>query len=461
MLCTYVVRRWLRLSAARHHVVKLTPQQVTTILQTNEHTHTAEGQRVIDHFDTNQLPSNTPCEDMRSEARCRHTGDHLLGVYDGHGGRACAQVTSTRLPSYLAASLLPRPQLEQHLARLEAGDDDQHSLLEWPNALPPYADELDALHESSYLRYVRDLVQEESAPRDVGHGLQRAFLRLDEDLAREAVESAERDDPLGAATLRAAVSGCVACVAHLSASRLHLANVGDCRAVLGVLNDNNQWVARPLTKEHDCDNADEVQRITERHPSSERPHLLRDSRLLGMLAPLRAFGDFRFKWSAEVQRRVVAARLGGDAVFPELRTPPYLTAAPEITYHKLAPRDRFLVLASDGLWEQLPPSEVVRLVGEHAHGKTTLTPLRLPRRDHTLNQVCEILEARRRGIGTKPQDANAATHLLRHALSGTESGLNHGRISQLLTLPDELVRLFRDDITITVVMFDPDALRPN
>ena len=28
MLCTYVVRRWLRLSAARH-VVKLTPQQVS------------------------------------------------------------------------------------------------------------------------------------------------------------------------------------------------------------------------------------------------------------------------------------------------------------------------------------------------------------------------------------------------------------------------------------------------
>ena len=258
------------------------------------------------------------------------------------------------------------------------------------------------------------------------------------------------------AALRAAASGCVACVAHLAQSRLYLANAGDCRAVLGVLNENGHWVARPLTKEHDCDNPAEVQRITERHPSSEHHHLLKDSRLLGMLAPLRALGDFRFKWPLDVQERVVP---GGP--FPELKTPPYLTATPEITYHKLTPRDRFLIVASDGLWEQLPASEVVRLVGEHAHGKTTLTPLRLPRREHTLNQILDMLEARRKGIGTKPQDANAATHVLRHALSGTEYGLNHGRISQLLSLPEEVVRLFRDDITVTVIMFNADALRPN
>ncbi|XP_043244428.1 pyruvate dehydrogenase [acetyl-transferring]-phosphatase 1, mitochondrial-like isoform X1 [Amphibalanus amphitrite] len=454
MLCTYVVRRWLRLSTARH-VVKLTPQQVTNILQTNEHTHGVSQSGVVGHYDTNQLPSNSPCEDQRSEAVCRYTGDHLLGVYDGHGGGACAVVTASRLPSYIAASLLGQDQLMEHLERLEVGSDTQHSLLERCNAISVNNAQLEEVHEKSYASFVRDLAESEPA-QDIGHGLQRAFLRLDEDIGREAVDAVESSSPVAVAALRAASSGCVACVAHLAQSRLYLANTGDCRAVLGVLNENGHWVARPLTKEHDCDNPDEVQRITERHPSSEHHHLLKDSRLLGMLAPLRAIGDYRFKWPIDLQERIVP---GGP--FPELKTPPYLTAAPEITYHKLTPRDRFLIMASDGLWEQLPASEVVRLVGEHAHGKTTLTPLRLPRRDHTLNQLLEMLEARRKGIGTKPQDANAATHVLRHALSGTEYGLNHGRISQLLTLPEEVVRLFRDDITITVVMFNPDALRPN
>lgn len=31
----------------------------------------------------------------------------LMGIFDGHGGPACAQVVSKRLLSYIAAGLLP------------------------------------------------------------------------------------------------------------------------------------------------------------------------------------------------------------------------------------------------------------------------------------------------------------------------------------------------------------------
>ena len=39
-------------------------------------------------------------------------------------------------------------------------------------------------------------------------------------------------------------------------------------------------------------------------------------------------------------------------------TPPYLHAIPEVAYHRLTPRDRFLVIASDGLWDEMTPSQV-------------------------------------------------------------------------------------------------------
>lgn len=47
-----------------------------------------------------------------------------MGVFDGHGGPACAQVISKRLFNYVAAALLPTDQLKKVI------DQPQESLLE-------------------------------------------------------------------------------------------------------------------------------------------------------------------------------------------------------------------------------------------------------------------------------------------------------------------------------------------
>lgn len=107
----------------------------------------------------------------------------------------------------------------------------------------------------------------------------------------------------------------------------------------------------------------------------------------------------------------------------------------------------------------MSPLEAVRLVGEHMSGKVTLSPLRLPRKNMKLSEINELLLQRKEGLEKKPLDSNAATHLIRNALGGTESGLNHAKISKLLTLPGDVVRLFRDDITVTVVYMDSEFLR--
>lgn len=53
---------------------------------------------------------------MRSEATCLHTGGHLLGVFDGHAGGACAQIVAKRLLRYIGSGLVPVDQLRQLLA---------------------------------------------------------------------------------------------------------------------------------------------------------------------------------------------------------------------------------------------------------------------------------------------------------------------------------------------------------
>lgn len=179
--------------------------------------------------------------------------------------------------------------------------------------------------------------------------------------------------------LRVALSGCTACVAHVSNGVLHVANLGDSRAVLGVQEPNGRWSAVSLTNDHNAQNPDELQRILGEHPSSEGKTVVRHDRLLGLLLPFRAFGDVRFKWSAEMLNRVYETRLDvlsaiSEAVRtlpPHYLTPPYLSAQPEVTRHHIRPTDKFLVLATDGLWELMHRQTVVQLVGKQLTGQRT------------------------------------------------------------------------------------------
>lgn len=63
------------------------------------------------------------------------------------------------------------------------------------------------------------------------------------------------------------------------------------------------------------------------------------------------------------------------------------------------------------------------------------------------------------GMSKKPLDKNSATHLIRHALGGTDYGIEHSKLSHILTLPSDVVRLFRDDITVTVVYFNDEHIK--
>jgi len=132
-----------------------------------------------------------------------------------------------------------------------------------------------------------------------------------------------------------------------------------------------------------------------------------------------------------------------------------------VTYHRLRPKDSFIILGSDGLWDMLSPAQAVRLVGEFSSGKTVLSPYSLPQRkneDIKLGTIHATLMRRMDSFKLKPIDSNAATHLIRHALSGTDYGLDHNRLSYYLTMPQDTVRLFRDDISATVIFLDTEYL---
>ncbi|XP_037619866.1 pyruvate dehydrogenase [acetyl-transferring]-phosphatase 1, mitochondrial-like [Sebastes umbrosus] len=443
--------------------------------QANEYSHTlprGPASHGVLGFHSNMLSSNHPSEDRRSSATCLPgRGGVLFGVFDGHAGSACAHAVSQRLLYYIAVATLPLrtlaeleraveeeravpPLLEWHKhpqdhSCLDGGASSFHSLRNyWQERLDNEDEELEEEEEEG-----------EEAEVGVDWSLVNAFCRLDYDLSVEA-QAWSLSSPL-----RVALSGSTACIAHVSKGVLHVANLGDSRAVLGVKEPDGSWSAVSLTNDHNAQNPDELQRILGEHPLSERKTVVRHERLLGLLLPFRAFGDVRFKWSAEMLSRVYETRpdvlsMVSEAVRtqpPHYLTPPYLSAQPEVTQHRIRPADKFLVLATDGLWELMHRQTVIQLVGEQLTGLQQQRPI-IPGAGMTLGGLQRLLLERKGRVLSVLEDQNAATHLLRHALGDDGYGaVAPNRLAKMLSLPAELARRYRDDITITVIhLNEPD-----
>lgn len=308
----------------------------------------------------------------------------MFGVFDGHAGPSCAQIICKRLMRYIGASLVPPELLGK---KLQEGAIS-NSFLQCHNDKVDFVPEINAIYEKSFAQYAQRLCYEDPNNFQMSVALQNAFLQLDKDIATEALE---HQTPR---TLSVAMSGAVACVVYINGLDMHIANTGDCAAVLGSINESGEWETKRLTNEHNSDNLAEVRRITGDHPLGERDTVIRGERLLGQLAPLRAFGDFRYKWPADVLQKYAVPYYGEHVIPQNYFTPPYLTAEPEISYHLINPRDRFLIIATDGIWDFMTPTQAVKLVGEHMIGKIFLQPF-FPKRNLKLSEIAQMLSHRR------------------------------------------------------------------
>ncbi|KAF9113907.1 hypothetical protein BGX27_000596 [Mortierella sp. AM989] len=393
----------------------------------------------------NQIASNNPIEDDLSRHVVRGKDGSIekvfFGVFDGHGGWCCSQKVAQELAPTVATEL--------------EGVKDPH--------------DINAIMEA----------------------IENGYLKLDDKIVNETVKKVLEfpSRPLACSSLLPAISGSCALMAYIDVKEkdLFVACTGDSRAVLGVCEksptnkDGHVWKAVPLSFDQTGRNRWEVRRLQEEHPGEENTVVMR-GRVLGGLEPTRAFGDARYKWSVEVQERVFQ-------LFPSYRqphrnyhTPPYVTAKPVVKYHKIRPEDRFLVMATDGLWDKLTSDEVIQLVGELLDGKTGQEKLVLNRQE--LMNIKDKVQSIKGLVTGKKGDqneeepeltpanlspkgpisqvrqftfkdkSNASTHLVRNALGGGDDE----KLAATLSIPAPMSRVYRDDITVTVIFFgQPDA----
>lgn len=255
---------------------------------------------------------------------------------------------------------------------------------------------------------------------------------------------------------------------------LHVAGTGDSRAVLGRRrhNEGEEWASIPLSVDHTGHNLDEVARINAEHPDED--HLFSAAgRLLGSEVT-RSFGDHQRKWPGEA---LEDWRRGfwGKIYNPQVPSPPYMTAAPDVQKIQVQPGD-FLILATDGFWNHISNEDAVYCAGLWIEAQM--------KADGNFEQHTEHLESPAENVrlpveSTQPADTipslpeeepkrqmypynwvmeredfvveqdNLATHLVRNAFGGKEHDLFCSVMSTLS--PDS--KQARDDVTVIVVMF--------
>ena len=80
----------------------------------------------------------------------------------------------------------------------------------------------------------------------------------------------------------------------------------------------------------------------------------------GGLQPTRSFGDFRLKHQ-EFNFHNFSEELGFRRPIP-IFSGPYVTHTPDIQVHELSPDDKWVILATDGLWKNFPRKNTSTLV---------------------------------------------------------------------------------------------------
>ncbi|KAL6513291.1 hypothetical protein OROGR_020777 [Orobanche gracilis] len=156
----------------------------------------------------------------------------------------------------------------------------------------------------------------------------------------------------------------------------------------------------------------EVIRIKNEHPDDN--NCIVNDRVKGRLIVTRAFGAGflkQHKWN--------------DALLEMFRndyvgTAPYISCIPSLRRHKLSPRDQFLVLSSDGLYQYFSNQEVV-------------------------SHVQNFME--------RFPDGDPAQHLIEELLfrAARKAGMD---FHELLDIPQGDRRKYHDDVTVMVVSLE-------
>ncbi|KAJ4486156.1 phosphatase 2C-like domain-containing protein [Lentinula aciculospora] len=291
------------------------------------------------------------------------------------------------------------------------------------------------------------------------------------------------NDPKNYRKARLNMYGSTALVALVDDTHQNLwvANLGDCQAILVSPKGTDGWDIQNLTEAHNGDNEAEVERVRREH--ANEPECVIDRRVLGALHPFRSLGDTPFKQPPEFTRRILYNLLPGfhdtspwEEFLVRNRTPPYISAQPEITHVYIGSRStvesssssssspslpRFLILSSDGFTDLCSTEGQERIISDWAYSVVNMqsandeggSSIDRSNINNILPMSPAVASFSQSPLSSSPtsspstpgyESRNMALRLLRRALGGDD----RASVSRVLTLDMDIAWI--DDTSIVV-----------
>jgi serine/threonine protein phosphatase PrpC len=229
------------------------------------------------------------------------TPQSFFGVFDGHGGAEAARYLSNIL----------------HVNVAQALSTESASILEASKSFHP-----DSGAEQAFISRVSNLLKE-------------VFVATDDEFVNNNEDRAH---------------GSTATTVLMLGDRLFCANVGDSRVLLC---RDGQGIY--LSEDHKPGRPDECKRI------KDAGGFVISNRVMGELAVSRAFGDADFKRGISQALQEEGVELPDEADGADFEKP-LIIAEPEIQSIVITPKDSFLLLGCDGLFDVLTKEEIVAFV---------------------------------------------------------------------------------------------------
>jgi len=199
---------------------------------------------------------------------------------------------------------------------------------------------------------------------EIEQNFKSAFKSTADELKRSGIEANE--------------SGTTAVTALRRGDNLYVANVGDSRCVLAREGAGGKLQSVEMSDDHKPDREDEKQRIL---------------RNRGAVEPIRGFngrfvGPCRVWTQKQVAGGLAVSRAFGDFSMEKAG----VVADPEIRQTKLSSSDKFLVLASDGVWEHMSNQQVVDLAKKHKDPKAASDAIVAEARQQWTTKGCGYID---------------------------------------------------------------------
>jgi serine/threonine protein phosphatase PrpC len=264
---------------------------------------------------------------------------YLFGVCDGHGiqGHHISSFARDTIPTYLNYI-----EIDNYISKKNKNIDSLLSSLYNKS-------EDSSVKDIHIIKYFYDKFKVNPSDfsfvknrfNEISKNIKESFLKSDSDLIKSK-HSFDTEK-----------SGSTVCLLLLSNKNLICANLGDSRAILCSCNEKKEWKASQLTKDHKPMDKEEYKRIINSGCTVSR--MINPEKNDEEVGPYRVWGKTQINGPG-----LAMSRSMGDGMAKKLG----VLGEPDIYEYNLNENDKFVICATDGIWEYLNNEDVMNIVKE-------------------------------------------------------------------------------------------------